>query len=263
MSAREQHVRRPILARPPLLRSGEVLCELPVSAVKKREEMALTRIFTSQRRLFGMGYQVLLPRYFDEMRAGSGVFIAHFLPIHAISPETNFPGDIDLLVVPYEGDELVLSMALAIEIKVVRASFAKQGKSPNQFGFSQAQALLRCGFPYAAVVHLVVSDESPKHAHRPVYTTRVLDEEGRCEPPVASVADLLPADLVQRAIGRLEANRDVREIGLLATYLSTSGLWMPSGRQCQPNPGVSTKLLVAIYEYFSRNPFEFFDTPKY
>ena len=78
-----------------------------------------------------------------------------------LKPAVRFPGDIDILIVPYENDFLQLDRVLAIEVKVVRASFEKQGRSPNDFGISQTKALLRAGFPYCAVAHLIVSDESP------------------------------------------------------------------------------------------------------
>jgi hypothetical protein len=56
-----------------------------------------------------------------------------------------------LLAIPYEENEMILSMTIAIEVKIVRACYSNKGKSPNQYGFSQASALLEHGFPYAGV----------------------------------------------------------------------------------------------------------------
>jgi hypothetical protein len=67
---------------------------------------------------------------------------------------------------------------MAIEVKAIRASFAKQGRSPNEYGFSQAAALIAIGFPYVTVAHLIVSDRSPRSAWRKMMGAVVLNSDG-------------------------------------------------------------------------------------
>ena len=150
----------------------------------------------------------------------SGVFVIGFVPSSEVISDMSFPGDINLLVIPYEGDDLVIARTLAIEIKVVRASFENQGKSPDRFGFSQAQSLLDHGFPYAGVLHLIVSDTSPEDAWEEVQVARVIDEEGRVEFVGTTKADMMPANLISRSYGRLKANRQNETIGIIGSYFA-------------------------------------------
>lgn len=211
-----KHARASIHRRPPLFKTGDTVCAIEQNLVDRKDEKAIGLQFICQRRLFGHCYRQLHPNVFDWMGKGSGVFISPFVLSKEVVPHINFPGDIDLLVIPYEGDDLLLSRTLAIELKIVRASFEKQGKSPNEFGFSQASALLKNGFPFVAVGHLVVSNESPREAWRTVLTTVVLDDSGRVAEPTEAIHDMLPSDLLERSIGRMLSNCKNDRIGMFA-----------------------------------------------
>ncbi|QVQ26046.1 hypothetical protein [Achromobacter deleyi] len=230
----------------------------------KHDERCVTYIWLSRRPLFGSAYRSLLPDYFDSMPPESGVMIGSFLPSADIVPGLTFPGDIDVLIIPYEGDELVLSSALAVEIKIIRASFAKPGKSPNEFGFSQAKALLGAGFPYVAVGHLIVSDGSPRHAWREVIVTKLLDaDEGTCGPIEAVLHDMLPWDLLSRSYGRLERNCSDPLLGLFSAYAEGHGVWFPSARNASLNPCMSKSVMDGIYAYYQKNYRQFFLTRRF
>lgn len=145
---------RKIVKRPKYLRSGEMAYVLPHSYVKERHELLLTVSLVTNRYLFGLVYRGLCPRYFDDMGVGSGVFVSLIVPSDVLNLEISKPGDIDILVIPYDNEFLILDQTLAIEVKVVRADFSNQGKSPNSMGMTQADGLLKMGFPYVAVAHL-------------------------------------------------------------------------------------------------------------
>lgn len=256
--------RKPILQFPPDSRPGEPLFLMPAGAVEKHDERCVTYAWLSNRGLFGEVYRRLLPDYFDAMPQDSGVVIGSFIPTGEVLPGLTFPGDIDALVIPYEGDDLVLSHTLAIEIKVIRASFARQGKSPNQFGFSQAGALLDAGFPHAAVGHLIVSDRSPEHAWREVGMTTVLNADtGACEPVRSVKHDMLPADLLQRSHGRLKHNCPNPLLGHFSAYLSGAGLWFPEGVRASANPHMRDEVLEGIYACYQRHHRHFLRTRRY
>lgn len=257
-------VRRPIRQFPPDSRPGDPLFLMPAGAVKKHDERCVTYAWLSDRALFGEVYRRLLPDYFDAMPRDSGVVVGSFIPTAEVVPGLAFPGDIDVLVAPYEGDELVLSQALAIEIKVIRASFARQGKSPNQFGFSQAGALLEAGFPHAAVGHLVVSDQSPEHAWREIAVTTFLDaDSGACEIPHPARHDMLPGDLLQRAYGRLAHNCPDPLLGYFSAYPDCIGIWFPPGAPASCNPRMRMDVLEGIYAYYQRHHRHFLRTFRY
>lgn len=234
----------------------------------------MTASLILQRKLFGLVYCSLQPDYFNVMPRDSGVYAAIAVPTNRVLPEVNNPGDIDLLIIPYEGDELLLSRVIAAEIKVIRASFQRQGKSPNEMGFSQAGQLLKAGFPYVAVLHLIVSDQSPKHAWEPMGMTTVLNEEGLCGPLTTELVDTLPKRLLDRGIGRLLSARTRSEVGLAAAFLGATddevthvkrgaGMWFPEGSAAKPNPDHNAEIGLAIATYFEAHSRWFADIPRF
>lgn len=238
---------------------------MPASAAMRHDERCVTYAWLSSRKLFGEVYRLLLPDYFDAMPQDSGVVIGSFIPMAEVVPGLNFPGDIDVLVIPYEGNELVLSYTLAIEVKVIRASFARQGKSPNQFGFSQANALLATGFPHVAVGHLIVSDRSPEHAWREMTMTMIVDANtGACGPLQMMRHDMLPADLMERSHGRLKRNRPDPRLGHFSAYPEASSqLWFPEGEHATFNPQTRPEVLEGIYACYQANHRHFLRTRRH
>lgn len=256
--------RKPLHPSPADIPSGEPFFIAPVSAVRKHDERCVTYSWLSQRILFGCVYQQLLPDYFATMPLDSGVVIGSFIPSAEIVPGLTFPGDVDVLVIPYEGDELVLSHALAIEIKVIRASFARQGKSPNQFGFSQAGALLEAGFPHVAVGHLIVSDDrSPEDVWRRQMMTKIVDADGACGPFHTVRCDMLPSDLLQRSHGRLKRNRPDPRLGHFSAFPCRSGTWFPEGERAALNPRMRMDVLEGIHAYYQKHGRHFLQTRRH
>jgi hypothetical protein len=258
-----------ILQRPPMRPDGQAVYELRLADVVRKTEPALIAQFVCDRVLFGHVYRQLMSDHFTNMTTDSGVFIFPLVITQAIIPGATRPGDIDILVMPYHRDELILDQILAIEVKVIRASFLKQGKSPNEYGFSQASSLLELGFPYAAVVHLITSDKSPRQAWEETYFTTVLDNSGRVAAPQKIRTDLLSSNLVQRAYGRLLKNSTHPEIGFAAAYLydaleknDTRILCMPFGQDALRNPQRKSQTMRAAAEYFHRHALQAFDNPR-
>lgn len=105
-------LRKPLKASPRRARDGESWFAIPADLVHKQDEIALAIHFISHRKLFGRAYWQLQPYYFYNMPQNSGVLIAPFVPTNAIFPERTRPGDIDLLIIPYENEELVLHRTL-------------------------------------------------------------------------------------------------------------------------------------------------------
>ncbi len=258
--------RYPLTRRPRFYRAGELAFPLPKAWFERYDERALTCALICNRKLFGACYLDLVPQLYRSMGKRSGVMIQPLVPTTLIIPGEKFPGDIDLLVIPYDDDELLLSETLAVEIKVVRARYLKQGKAPNEFGFSQASAALSLGFPYVAVMHLIVSDVSPKDQWRRVAVAKVLDADtGQIGSLTQMDRDLLPMDLIDRSFGRLVSNCPNNSIGLVSAYIEyeRNGHWMPNVRKAIKNTHLPESLMVALARYYERQFSEFFDTPTY
>jgi hypothetical protein len=257
-------VRERLLVRPRYFRGRDLRFYVPASLVLHDDEAVLALRFVADRRLFGSGYERLMPDTYRSMTEGCGLMIAGMVPMRELLPDVSYPGDIDLLAIPYQGEELVVSSALAIETKALRGRFARQHRSPNQFGFSQAKALLAAGFPYVAVAHLIVSDESPQSHWRAALEATIENADtGECGNLRSFLKDMLPADLMSRSFGRLIANRLDPRIGVLAAYISDSSLWIPEGAPSHANADMSVAALQSITEYYNRNYQRFIDTPKY
>lgn len=265
--------RWPITRRPRFRRGGEQAVILPRALLKSRDETVLNVSFFLNRKLFGEVYSGLQPDYFWGMPKRSGVFLLPLVPTHLLSPTVNKPGDIDLLILPYEGDEVVLDRAMAIEIKAVRATFMRQGKKSGSSGFPQAAGLKLIGFPYVAVLHLIVSDGSPDHAWRPMGMARILDDEGNVEILPTQNFDWLPIDLMERVFGRLKATCPDTIFGFSAAYLGSTddelsniknnGLWMPNCKAAAYNPNTDQEFLLKLGAFFDRYALRFFDTPRF
>ena len=251
-------IRKPLLHSPIDLPDGRAVFLAPAKEIRKLDERCITYTWLSRRMLFGEVYRRLLPDYFESMPHNSGVMISSFIRAAEIVPGLTFPGDIDVLVIPYENDELVLSNTLAVEIKIVRASFIRQGKSPNQFGFSQAKALLAAGFPYVAVGHLITSDRSPSNAWRDVGVTKIIDADTGAVGPIRFIKyDMLPEDLLRRSHGRLSRNCSDQLLGYFSAYPGSQGIWSPIGKSSDFNPCTKMSTLEGVYKYYQKN-FQYF-----
>lgn len=238
-------------------------------------ELSLSLAFVCQRELFGHAYRRLQDDYFYDMPLDSGVAISVALPTRLLRLGIERPGDIDLMIVPYHGADLILDRALAVEVKVIRASYLRQDKSPNEFGFSQASALQALGFPYVAVVHLIVSDEAPEHAWEWTGIARVLDAHGRVEMLPQERHNLLPAALIRRSYGRLISNVPSEDIGLASVYidepvLTPEGIyahgayvWMPSGRPAKRNSKYDAALMERVADLLVSNRKNLVITPRH
>lgn len=251
--------------RPRTLSDGDEIY-LPKRLVEKNHEIAVTVALMCNRKLFGASYRSLMPSTYRGLGRHSGVMIGMCVPSAHIIPELTFPGDIDLLVIPYDDDQLLVSETLAIEVKVVRAKYSKQGKAPNEFGFSQAKAILAAGFPYSAVAHLIVSDNSPVSAWEGLMAAKVLDvETGRLRIFESIRVDTMPSNLISRSFGRLQANCTHKSLGLLAAHISfdSGGFWSPLTKPAEKNTRVSSVALNSIAEFYAKNFRQFMDTPKY
>ena len=245
---------------------------LPLAFVHRRHELAVSLAFATERRLFGEVYALLQPDYFWDMKPGSGVFVRPVVPTADLSNRHSKPGDIDLLIIPYENDEIVLDRVLALEVKVIRARHARQGQSPNEFGITQATSLKTMGFPYVGLLHLIVSDVSPEEEWEEVRRVRVIDKQGRAERVDPVRMDMMPFRLIRRAIGRLERMRTWPELGLAATYMVAGAFdreqrdgisWEPAASRALWNENYSEALMSEVAAYFDQNAPSFLDNPRF
>ena len=254
-----------LLHRPAQLKEGHKVY-IPVEWIEKSHEFAMKFALICNRRLFGRCYEKLMPQIYEALGHHGGVMIGCFIKSSHLLSGMVFPGDIDLLVIPYDSDELLISETLAIEVKIVRARFSRQGKAPNEFGFSQAEGAISHGFPYSAVAHLIISDTSPAEEWQTLLSARVANSEtGQLSKPKNVKVDTMPLNLIHRSFGRLKANCTHEALGLVAAYISIgmSGHWEPAGQPATRNEKISLTTLKAINDFYQNNYKQFMDIKKY
>ena len=207
-------------------------------------------------------FSSIMPNHYFESGLYSGLMITTSVPSIGIDPNIYFPGDIDILAIPYDEDDLVLSETVAIEIKVLRGEKRRPGKSPNKFGYSQARALLNHGFPYVAVGHVVVTDDPLDDLDGGMLAAS-MGEDGVITKVDVCKVDMFENSLAKREFGRLACNRPNEQIGFFVMNYDGARLFEPMGRSCIRNPKYSEKLLDRIYYYYKENYELFLKIPRY
>lgn len=259
-----------MLQMPPVIPENTKVA-FPIKWFKNHDERGLIAKLALQRQFIGECVRYLHPTFFQDSEY-CGVLIDILVDSKQLHPELVMPGDVDMLIIPYTKRTINFSQSLAIEAKVIRASFEKQNKSPNQFGFTQAAGLLNIGFPYAAVMHIIVSDISPSQSWQEMLVGTVQSDEtisGLTE----CFADPLPLKLLDRALGRLVHHRTDEHIGVLAHYVATrhhndmndfcDGMYQPTGKVCTINPKTNPQLIAGMTAYYQQNWRWFLNTPRY
>lgn len=170
------------------------------------------------------------------------------------------PGDIDLLVIPHQGNKFHLGKAAAIEIKRLALKAPRWNKSTDRLGITQANGLLAAGFPYVGILHLIVHDRGPDENHAPMLAARVLDQEGRMSVEGSSITDMTGYISSERQLGRLLAHNPDPVIGLNCVSLcdvdrpTNRGVMigMPNGRPAKRNPNASRTCVRQISAFMDR-----------
>ncbi|MGE0830782.1 MAG: hypothetical protein AB7O04_15715 [Hyphomonadaceae bacterium] len=272
-------MRHKIRTRPRLFKAGEAIAFSGRSIDWNSEDFVVVR-FSLDRWLHGRVLEILLRDYFEDMSPDSGVFITPFVQRRELVDDDGKPGDVDLIFIPYEGNELLLSRTLAIECKLIRASYERKAKSPNSLGGSQADGLKRLGFPHIGLVHFIIAERAPQHTWREVEVGRVVDDSGRVERVGKMQADMMPAELMDRAHGRLKSVCNGRAIGCASVFYCffdeipnrvrgevqrnvPVGTWLPEGDPCPFNADFDPKLLSKLAALFDNSPNRFFDSLRY
>lgn len=244
--------------------AGQRIMFAPISRRIKHkwdEESVVANIIANMK-VFGRWYSALQPNLYLELGLHSGVMVTMSVPIQKVESELSFPGDIDILVIPYENDFLLLSLTTVVEIKILRAEKRRLRKSPNQFGFSQASALLEHGFPYAALGHVIVTDDVRDKPNREMLLARAGHQESITS-LTPTVEDAFEIDLRNRTYGRLASNTPNDDIGLFAMNFDGSRVFESLGKACRFNPNYDSGLLNGIQRFYEENTDIFIEIPRY
>ncbi|MRM82618.1 hypothetical protein [Riemerella anatipestifer] len=102
---------------------------------------------------------ICTPVGYDEFLKYKGVYLA----FEVLRQELGFdkkdkPGDFDILLIPYSEEEIFYNRTCAIEVKVVRPRRNNPRKSPNSYGITQIEGLIKDGFPLVGLIHFCMPE---------------------------------------------------------------------------------------------------------
>jgi hypothetical protein len=127
-------------------------------------EHGLVRHIASNARALASLARFMLDTVFDhpEYPFSQGVYVASNVLRRdlGLDPKGK-PGDIDLLLIPGGGSGPDASRTMAIEVKVVRPTITNPSRNSNSYGRSQVAGLLRDGFPFVGLLHIVIPEKLP------------------------------------------------------------------------------------------------------
>jgi len=178
-----------------------------------------------------------------------------------LDPERK-PGDIDLLIIPFNDYRYHFERSIAIEVKVLRPTIAKPSRNSNSMGFKQTSGLLQDGFPFVGLLHIAVPETTPAEFCWDVpMIANTLGPNGELvETGERVVIDPFPIITAQRQEGRINALGLPVEAGFksIGLNLSRDGEDFSGGtvgfeKTGGPNPQLSQELLAAIEEYLNNH----------
>lgn len=176
------------------------------------------------------------------------------------------PGDIDLLIVPFNEEKILVDRTIAIEVKIVRPSIKAPDRDSNESGRSQAAGLLADGFPYVGLLHVSIPESLPSEVHWniPVISTQLTADGKPSETGERFLVDPFPLVCARRQNGRIAAMNLPKEIAFHAIAMSLSkdgerfgGNTVGDERRGLLNSKTSKKLLIQIEELVSQKPERF------
>jgi hypothetical protein len=71
------------------------------------------------------------------------------------------PGEIDILLIPFDKTQTYFDRSSAFEVKVAKPHFENIKKGANSDGYSQVMGLVHLGFPYVGLIHIIASRPLP------------------------------------------------------------------------------------------------------
>jgi hypothetical protein len=174
------------------------------------------------------------------------------LPRPDLGLKPGLPGEIDILIVPtFEGKPRA-EYSAAIEVKRLALRGPNWSKNVDRYGVTQAEGLLRCGFPFVGILHLIVNAPGPAENWRDLHQYRIIDSCGRVEFEAETPVDMTGYLAAGRQFGRLLTRSPDPVIGLNCVALTQTSAgegnsWFavtdPETRPASPNPRTNPMLL--------------------
>lgn len=130
------------------------------------------------------------------------------------------PGDFDVVLLPTSDGKYFLQQIMAIEVKILRLPVANRDKHIRPSGTTQARGLVRDGFPYVGMLHVIVAEPSPKAQWKSLVHARIVNDNLEAEIiPGPIPTDMVGIEIAERQFGRMRRYVDGTSIGAKAVSL--------------------------------------------
>lgn len=129
------------------------------------------------------------------------------------------PGDIDVLILPCSRGRFFPSKAMALEIKIHRSRQLTRKRHPKPSGLEQAKGLLIDGFPYVGLLHVVLTEPSPRNEWKLLDLYEIVDDSGQVNFLRKELCDVSGTNTVERQFGRIKCRATSLGIGYNVTAI--------------------------------------------
>lgn len=159
------------------------------------------------------------------------------------------PGDVDVLIYPVRDRKVHLDKVAAIEVKRLALRHGKLGRNVDRYGITQANGLLRDGFPYAGILHIAVVEPGLEEHRRELLRFLAVKDDAM-EPMGAHLSDVTGMLAAEKQMGRLVSQGAAGLIGLQTVAIQLGdgaknpplSIFPGTGRPCLRNPDMSDNL---------------------
>ncbi|KAA9013442.1 MULTISPECIES: hypothetical protein [Sphingobium] len=163
---------------------------------------------------------VVEPAIGPPPRPGWDYIIFAEVPREDLGLKPGQPGDIDILIIPTFHGQPRPEFAAAIEVKRLALRGPNWSKNVDRYGITQANGLLKAGFPYVGILHLIMNAPGPTENWRNLQEFKVVGDDGRVEFVAETEIDMTGPIAAERQFSRLLKQNPHPSIGLNCVAVS-------------------------------------------
>jgi len=216
---------------------------------------------------------------FDDFPNYKGIYVIERLLRNELGLyEDRQPGDIDILIIPYDDKRIFFERTAVYEVKVVRTTRKNPKRRPNRFGVKQIMGYIEDGFPFVSALHICMTEPLLPHEKQDMkFMLQPCNVDKRLHsdlPPLQAYQhiqiDWLPNYSMNNHMRRMIASGIPKYVGLqvISWNLSKGGQFIESKsfeysrfEGCTWNPHKKVETVNLIEKHFYANKTKYHDIP--
>ena len=129
------------------------------------------------------------------------------------------PGDFDIVMMPTLEDKYYPQQIMALEVKILRLPAKNRNVHVRPSGAAQAKGLLRDGFPFVGMLHVIIPEPSPREQWKSLEQYVLVNDNLEAQHIGRVPADTIGPDTIRRHFGRMKRYVAETPIGAKAVSL--------------------------------------------